>query len=167
MLELAYQTLRDFDCAIEMLETAADNRQFRVLCVAAASLNRSVGYAIMHDHDSQVRQIGDQLFDEWRADDSCIFNSFIHPYRNHVLHDTELDIETDVQLVIFDPHHSKAELFDTGLLYVPVKLNDNNFDGLDIRDLFQESKTWWLAQLQRIEAEMKKNNAGRRLCAEN
>lgn len=164
MLELAYQTLRDFDCALEMLESVEDDRQFRVLCVAAASLNRSVGYAIKHDPDSQIRQIGNLLFDEWKADDNCIFNTFILPYRNHVLHDTELDIETDVQLVVFDPHHSKAELFDTGLLYVPVKLNDNDFDGLDIRDLFQESKKWWSAQLQRIETELKKNNAGGKLC---
>ena len=141
---LAAKTLKDFRKAIDMLILEEDAQAFRVLCVAAASLNRSIGYALQNSDDPDISQMSNELYYEWKKDENCIFNTFIHRYRNHVFHDVELDLEFDIPFFVIDRDDDIVEFFDNELLYVPF--SDFGFGDLDIRDLFEESYSWWLEQ---------------------
>lgn len=61
---LAAKTLKDFRKAIDMLILEEDAQAFRVLCVAAASLNRSIGYALQNSDDPDISQMSNELYYE-------------------------------------------------------------------------------------------------------
>ena len=144
-LELAQEILNDFHHCLNMLNRVTSERDFRVLCTAAASLNRSVGYALSHDPDSIVRDVSADLYKEWKSDPDCIFNTFIVKYRNRVLHDAELDLEMGAPLCVIDTESDIVEMFDNDFLYVPYL---DQYTDWDIRDCFEESFTWWCEQLR-------------------
>lgn len=149
MLDLAEQVFSDFECAINLLEVAEDPQVFRVLCVAAASLNRDIGYALQNDDDPKVVEASRKLYSTWKADDRCIFNKFIVPYRNKTIHETDLSIELAVPFCVVDDDLDIAELFENDdLVYVPWMSPDG--ESLDIRDWFRDSCKWWRKQINRI-----------------
>lgn len=150
-LELAMQTLGDFRHAVDMLIEVDDAASFRVLCIAAASLNRSIGYALQKDSDKRISKKSKELYNEWRADPDSIFNTFITKYRNHVIHDTVLDLEFGIPLVVQNPVTGEAYLVEDDFLYVPF--SEFGFEDLDVRDLFEQSYEWWCAQIERIREE--------------
>ena len=61
-----------------------------------------------------------------------------------MFHDVELDLEFDIPFFVIDRDDDIVEFFDNELLYVPF--SDFGFGDLDIRDLFEESYSWWLEQ---------------------
>lgn len=141
---LALDVLKDFKYALDMLDRAEDEQLFRILCVAAASLNRSIGYALMEEQDEAVAKASKQLYKQWKADNNCIFNTFIHKYRNQVFHEAKLDLEFGIQFYVQDQALDVVEVFENDLLYVPF--SEFGFGDLDIRDLFWESYKWWQEQ---------------------
>lgn len=157
MMELAKQTLTDFRHSLKMLDAVENEASFRVLCVAAASLNRSVGYALLHDDDPALTEISNRFYSKWKADPECIFNTFIHSYRNHVIHDAKLDLEFGLRFCVVDPETDFVELFDNDLLYIPFI--DSYGNGLDVRDWFADSLQWWTTQLALICDEYKSSVA--------
>lgn len=153
MMELAKQALSDFQHSLKMLDVVEDKASFRVLCVAAASLNRSIGYALLHDSDPRIVKISKRLYSKWKSDSECIFNTFIHSYRNRVIHDAKLDLEFDISFYVADEDAGVIELHDNDLLYVPFI--DSYENDLDIRDWFSNSIEWWRIQFNLISDEYK------------
>jgi len=159
MMDLAKQTLKDLRFAIDLLNETDDEQLFRILLVSAVSMNRTIGWILDNDEDKAVRQASRLLYNEWKKDGDCIFNTFIHDYRNVVVHEARTEIETYVPVVIMDADQNPiTDIIDMDeLMYVPIHpfsdKSDKKYDygDLDVRDLLEESAIWWEEQIAKIE----------------
>ena len=159
MMELAKQTLDDLRITMDSLNAAENEQMLRILVFAAIGLNRSVGCALMKDPSADVRKASDDLYQEWKQDKDGIFMRFIKPYRDFVLHEAKTNLKDGGAIAVIDPEQDLVlDIYYEEALYVTVEPFEDerhhhyyDYGDLDIRDLLEESISWWEEQLERIE----------------
>jgi hypothetical protein len=143
------------DCrrALELVEDARDDQDFRVHWVALVALLRVVGHVLDKvdaDANASLRKTVDARWAEWRRDREKhrLFWDFIEHERNSVLKTYEIGVQPgDVDVVVQGP--GVAEVFALGeCIFKP--LLDGPFAGEDGRDVAREAISWWDGQLTEI-----------------
>lgn len=145
-METARETFYDFEHAIELLEEAQSEEDFRVLWVASITLCRAIGHMLKNSKDERVRAASRKLFQEWKTEKDDIFFTFIKSERDAVLKNYSFSVDEGAGLA---PIAVRDFVFENDWLYVPFA--DGSYDGMDARDKLVEARDWWVEQLTRVE----------------
>ncbi|HOB74126.1 MAG TPA: hypothetical protein PKG54_06335 [Phycisphaerae bacterium] len=143
------------DCrrALNLVEGAHNDQDFRVYWVALIALLRAVGHVLDKvdaNANASLRRAVDARWAEWRRDREKhrLFWDFIEYERNSVLKTYELGVQSgDVDIVVQGSGVVGVSTLDE-CLFKP--LLDGPFAGEDGRDVAREAITWWEGQLSEI-----------------
>jgi hypothetical protein len=145
--------LEDCRKALDLVEDARNDQEFRVHWVALVALLRAVGHVLDKvdaASSSQLRAAVDARWAEWRRnrDTHQLFWDFIEAERNSVLKTYEIGVQPgDVQVVV--QNGGAAEVFALDeCIFTP--LLDGPFAGEDGRDVARDAISWWEGQLSEI-----------------
>lgn len=147
----ARQVLEDCRVALEDLEKAEDQQEFRSRWVMVCALLRAVGHILDKvdaKRDGSVREIVDDKWNELKAneEENVIFWKFIVTERNNVLKAYQHNYqEGDVAVATQD------QVFRIDWdLFQPLK--DGRFAGEDCRDIAGDAIEWWTDYLDEVES---------------
>ncbi len=145
------------DCRIvlDSLDSATDERSFRIHWVALVTLLRAVGHVLEKvdaTNDARLRRAVNAKWTEWKTnrDENRIFWDFVEAERNSVLKTYEANYHPgDVDIVVTSGSNSELFVLDEAI-FQPML--DGLYAGEDARDVAQEALAWWERQLAEIEA---------------
>jgi hypothetical protein len=145
--------LEDCRKALDLVDDARNEQEFRVHWVALVALLRAVGHVLDKvdaASSSELRGAVDTRWAEWRRnrDKHRLFWDFIEAERDSVLKTYEIGVQPgDVQLVV--QQAGAAEVFTLDeCIFKP--LLDGPFAGEDGRDVARDAISWWEGQLSEI-----------------
>lgn len=152
----AQVVLHDCRRALESVEDARNDQDFRVQWVALVALLRAVGhvlYKVDAATSASLRKAVDARWAEWQRDRSAhrLFWDFIECERNSVLKTYEIGVQPgDIDIVVQSSGVAKGFSLDE-CLFKP--LLDGPFAGEDGRDVAREAISWWEDQLAGLASE--------------
>jgi len=151
-IEKAFDALNDAEFTLDLLEECeGDKRHFRILFVACMTLLKTVGQVLVSKNvDPQIKKISEDFFREQKnnKNEHKIYFEFIDRERGLIVHEYNTNLEeNDIEIVY--KNGVNYSTFNFGDLYRPL-VNDNIFNGQDVRDLIKEAIEWWKVQLNSI-----------------
>jgi hypothetical protein len=158
--------------ALELLEQSPNEQFWRVHWFAAVILVRTVGDVLdkVDSRDSAYRKAIVDAYRRWKNDkeSSAIFWEFIKPQRDKLVHEYDSDVHpldrvslaVEFGLVSMEDGATKThgEVFEIDeSIYRPML--EGRWQGDDGRDVLREAITWWIEQLDAIEAAVSKSSS--------
>lgn len=147
--------LDDCRSALDAVEQAETEQEFRIRWVALVSLLRTVGHVLQKvdgPSDPVLRRAVDTAWKAWKRnrDKNQIFWGFIEAERNSILKTYKFGTHPgDVEVAVKGQCETETFLLDE-CLFKP--LLDGPFAGEDGRDVARDAIAWWDRQLAMIRA---------------
>lgn len=145
--------LDDCRSALEAVEQAETEQEFRIRWTALVSLLRTVGHVLKEvdrESDTSLRRAVDAAWQAWKLDrdEHRIFWDFIEAERNSILKTYQFGTHPgDVEVAVQNEYEIK-EFFLDECLFKPLR--DGPFAGEDGRDVAREAIAWWDHQVSII-----------------
>lgn len=148
----AWKVLSDLRRAIELLEAADDEADFRIQWLAAVAIARVVGHVLDRvDRKSGAcaEMVISDFYANWKRNPerNAIFFEFVKPERDLLLKEYEFSALEGAWLVV--DVHDEAPWMLSHDIFAPM--GSGRYEGVDCRDVLREAADWWEEKLEEIE----------------